>query len=359
MTPTLPSELPVPPHHHPHSPAVGRGRQRHSPYTPTVVQGHPPPPPQAHSPAVIHGQHSRYSHELQQPNIEVQPPTPATNRREDATTPTTPHGVTPGSPYVYQQRRDQPADYPSSGGSLYPQPQNSSTPNLPAHMVPETSPHLHMPSAIGSYDNYDMPRRAHAHYTQQEQLRQEATTPISSHYAYPRSVLSSMSSVPSPAPTSAHSANTGEPHHPVVNGAGPFTSAPLPLHTKSATLQSDISTASSATTYAPQSLASDVNSNSQPGSPQVVHRQHHPSPLVLHSSSSSNSPATSTVYTPRGSAEVQQQHLNLSDTLTSFEGPTGGKDHAAQFNGQQQMTPHLKYQIHHHMQNGTALTAQQ
>lgn len=365
MTPTLPPE---PPHYHPHSPAVGHGQQRHSPYTPTIVQGHPPPPPQAHSPAAIHRKRPQYSHELQQPNIKVQPPTPANNRRDDATTATTPHGIPPGSPYAYQQRQDptpvvpqqrQATDYPPPGGSQYPpQPQNSSTPKIPAHMVPQPSPHLHMPSASGrdSYDNYDSPRSVHAHYMQQEQLRQEVTTPTSSHYAYPRSILSSTSGVPSPVITSVHDANSSEPHQPVVNGAGPYTSMPLTSHTKSATLQSDISTASSATTYAPQSLVSDANS--QQGSPHVVRRQHHPSPLALHSSSS-NSPATSSVYTPRGSAEVQQQHLNLADALSSFESPAAGKEHAGHFNGQNQTTPHLQYQIHHQMHNGSTVTAQQ
>ena len=210
--------------------------------------------------------------------------------------------------------------YPPSPG-LYPQ--SVSTPTLPAHMVPQpttttaAADHLNPPANGDSYDNYDFLRKVHVHYLRQEQLRQSTEMPETSHYAYPRTVVSSNStmSVPSPiaAISDAHVTYVSDQQQPIPVGNQPQTSTP---YSKSVALHSDLSIASSVTTYAPQSIVSDSTTNSQPGSPYVIRRQHHPSPLVLHSSSS-NSPATSTVYTPRGSAEVQQQHLNLSEGVSS------------------------------------------
>ena len=244
-------------------------------------------------------------------------------------------------------------------------PQSASTPNLPAHMVPQSTTsatttstaaanHLNPPVSGDSYDNYDFPRKVHAHYLRQEQLRQSTDTPESSHYAYPRNVVTSNSTMSVPSPVTATSAAyVSDPHQTVAMGnhLQPQTSTP---YSKSNALHSDLSIASSvANTYAPQSIVSDSTTNSQPGSPYVVRRQHHPSPLVLHSSSS-NSPATSTVYTPRGSAEVQQQSLNLSDggVPSSFDSSTaaatGGREQSSSFE------QHAQYQINHQVYSGGA-----
>ena len=356
-TPHLP-----PSHHHPHSPAMIHGQPPHSPI---VVQGHPP-----HSPAVVHEQPHYNSHELQHPSIDIQPPTPASSHRGDVTPRNSPYvHHQPPNMTISQQQLQQvtpeqgyngypPSPVPTSG--LYPQ--SAGTPSLPAHMVSHsttTTVAANPPVSGDSYDNYDFPRKVHAHYLRHEQLRQSSDIPDSSHYAYPRNVVTSNSTASVPSPNVSTSAvYVGDHHQPVTMGnhLQPQTSTP---YSKSTALHSDLSIASSvATTYAPQSITNDSTTNSPPASPYVVRRQHHhPSPLVLHSSSS-NSPATSTVYTPRGSAEVQQQSLNLSDGVpSSFDSSmaaVGREQQSGSFEGSSVQQQHAQYQINHQVNNGGA-----
>ena len=193
-----------------------------------------------------------------------------------------------------------------------------------------------------SYNNYDFPRRVHTHYTRQEQLRQMSDVPVSSHYAYPRALVSTAVASPPPVTTTTNTtAQLPQPQQqqqqqPTISDPQASVAVSMP-YSASSTLRSDISTASSATTYIPQSNVSDSATNSPPGSPYVVRRQHPPSPLVLHSSSSNSaSPSASMVYTPRESAEVQQQ-LNLNDALSSFESSVIGRELQNSYNGQQEV----------------------
>ena len=264
-------------------------------------------------------------------------------------------------------------------------------PSLPGHMVSQSttsvtatstqaaaaSNHVTPPVSGNSYDNYDFPRKVHAHYLMQEQLRQSADAADSSHYAYPRNVVTSnstMSVVPSPvASTSASYNYVSDNHHhqPVTMGNHLQPQQASTPYSKSSIPHSDLSIASSVatnTTYTLQSVVGDSVTNSPPGSPYVVRRQHHhPSPLVLHSSSS-NSPATSTVYTPRGSAEMQHQSLSLSDgggggvPSSSFDSPTAavvgtvGQSTGSSFDGSamHQSHQHAQYQINHQVYSGGA-----
>jgi hypothetical protein len=307
--------------------------------------------------------------------------------------------VTPrNSPYVHHQPPNMAISYdqqqmnPEQGGhsgyapsSVY-APQSASTPNLPAHVVPQSTTsatatstvaagHMTPPVSGDSYDNYDFPRKVHAHYLRQEQLRQSTDMPDSSHYAYPRNVVTSNSAMSVPSPVASTYASGDQYHHhnqpPVTMGNHLQPQTSSTPYSKSNALHSDLSIASSSvantTTYAPQSsIVNDptttTTTSSPPGSPYVVRRQHHhTSPLVLHSSSS-NSPATSTVYTPRGSAEVQQQSLNLSDggvPSSSFDSSPGGREQSGSFDGsslqhQQQQQQHAQYQISHQVYSGGA-----